>query len=261
MCISSIINTVFGSEIAKEGAGRPITQNFQKFEPEGIPIILYDSKGLEVGLSMEEFVKTTRDYFTSCNNGVENNCIENQVDLVWYIVNSAAARFQDFEQEICEKLFSNIPIIFILNKADISTSNQRRSLKKVIRKLHLKNCIGIFDSVTQKYTNTVPTNCESCKSDGLMISRRTNTAICEDCGHKFSTKRSTGLDKIVSSALDALPAFVKDAFVNAQRVSFKLKEVSAKQCIVDFYEEQIRTITAQGLLNIFTSMLAKYVYY
>ena len=188
---------MFGEEIAKEGAGKPITQHFQKFEPENIPIILYDSKGLEVGLSMDTLVKSTREYFTKCNNGVAENCIENQVDLVWYIVNSAAARFQDFEQQICTELFKNIPIIFILNKSDISTVAQRKALRHVIRDMELTNCIGIHNAITQKYVAAVPSHCENCRSRDLLISQKLKRATCEDCGHQFSTIRPSGLDKIV----------------------------------------------------------------
>ena len=200
---SSIINTVFGAEIAQEGAGRPITQHFHRYEPEGMPIILYDSKGLEVGMALEEFISSTRDYFSHPEetkeeeeNSLENS-IEQRVDVVWYIVNSAAARFQDFEEHICRQLFVDIPIIFILNKADISTTEQRAALRQVIDKLQLSNCLGVYDCVTQKYTTRALNNCEECGSDDLIVYRKQKVGICEDCGHSTSTQISSGIENIL----------------------------------------------------------------
>ena len=48
---SSLINAVFGRQIAVTGAGVPITQNFNKYESDDTHMILYDSKGLEHGVS------------------------------------------------------------------------------------------------------------------------------------------------------------------------------------------------------------------
>lgn len=193
---SSIINTVFGKEIAKEGAGRPVTQHFQRFEPEDKAIILYDSKGMEVGMKLEEFIESTLEYFTSCNNGKRENCMKDQIDIVWYIVNSAAARFQQFEEEICKQLFNDIPIIFILNKTDISTKEQQIALREVIKEMNLSNCLGIFNSITAKYCGT-PKTCERCGSPDLIVYKRQKKCVCEECEHTFSSEISNGLNKII----------------------------------------------------------------
>ena len=183
--------------MAKEGAGRPVTQHFQRFEPEEKPIILYDSKGLEVGMQLDEFIQSTRSYFTQLNDGEEERCMEQQIDVVWYIVDSAAARFQDFEEQICKELFKELPIIFILNKSDISTKEQRQALRKVIKEMNLNNCIGVFNSVTQKYCSKIPKCCISCGSPDLVVYRRDKVCLCEECGHRFSSETSSGLNEIV----------------------------------------------------------------
>jgi len=253
---SSIINSVFGSETAKEGAGRPVTQNFQRFDPEDKPITLYDSKGLEVGMKLEEFIDSTLKYFTECNGGQAKCCMEQQIDVVWYIVNSAAARFQDFEEKICKQLFKNIPIIFILNKADISTNEQKVVLRNIINSMQLHNCIGIFNCVTRKYGVT-PTNCEKCGSADLVVYRRDKVCFCEECSHKFSSVMPSGLDEVMAAAFTSLPKTVKAAFVAAQKVSFQLKDMKARKIVQNFYYQQARTYTPHGLLSLFASMLTK----
>mmetsp|Transcript_130556 Transcript_130556/g.194443 ORF Transcript_130556/g.194443 Transcript_130556/m.194443 type:complete len:420 (+) Transcript_130556:228-1487(+) len=254
---SSIINTVFGSDMAKEGAGRPVTQHFHRFEPKDKPIILYDSKGLEVGMQLEEFISTTRAYFTQLNNGDEERCMEQQIDVVWYIVNSAAARFQDFEEQICKQLFKNLPIIFILNKSDISTKEQREALCKVILEMNLSNCIGTYGAVTQKYCTNSPTACVSCGCPDLVIYRRDKLCVCEECGHTFSSIVPTGLEEIMQAVVTALPHFVKDSFVATQRVSFQLKEERARKIITEFYNDQTKTMTTHGLFALMSTLLTR----
>ncbi|MCQ2733533.1 50S ribosome-binding GTPase [Helicobacter pylori] len=44
---SSLINALFGKEIAKTGVGKPITQHLKKYVDEEKGLILWDTKGIE----------------------------------------------------------------------------------------------------------------------------------------------------------------------------------------------------------------------
>ncbi len=44
---SSLINALFGKEIAKAGVGKPITQHIEKYIDEQKGLILWDTKGIE----------------------------------------------------------------------------------------------------------------------------------------------------------------------------------------------------------------------
>ncbi|MCQ2614546.1 50S ribosome-binding GTPase [Helicobacter pylori] len=44
---SSLINALFGEEIAKTGVGKPITQHIEKYIDEQKGLILWDTKGIE----------------------------------------------------------------------------------------------------------------------------------------------------------------------------------------------------------------------
>lgn len=207
---SSIINTIFGSEIAKEGAGRPITQNFTKYTPDNQPVVLFDSKGLEAGMQFEEFLQATLEFFKANEKDIGSNHLpkhfrdnpqglEKKVHLVWYVVNGAAARFQDFEERICRELFGRLPIIFILNKSDISSQEQRDSLRKVIEDMELPHCFGITETVTSKYEKPEPIKiCPNCKtSDDLVIMNRTKKVLCQSCGVETPFQNPTGLTNLL----------------------------------------------------------------
>ncbi|GAA8718058.1 hypothetical protein HpDR94a_11010 [Helicobacter pylori] len=44
---SSLINALFGQEVAKAGVGKPITQHLEKYVDEEKGLILWDTKGIE----------------------------------------------------------------------------------------------------------------------------------------------------------------------------------------------------------------------
>ena len=118
---SSLINSVFGKRLAQEGAGVPITAQFQRYAPEDGNVVIYDSRGLEHG-NTQLFIDDTRKFFQSLSP-------EDSIHVVWYVINGAGSRIQPFEEEICRTLFADTPIIFLINKADISTDEDRRILR------------------------------------------------------------------------------------------------------------------------------------
>ena len=44
---STLINAVFQKNLAETGQGRPVTQNTREISKEGIPLTIFDSRGLE----------------------------------------------------------------------------------------------------------------------------------------------------------------------------------------------------------------------
>ena len=45
---STLINAVFGSELAKTGSGRPVTDHIDEYEDADIPVHIWDTVGLEL---------------------------------------------------------------------------------------------------------------------------------------------------------------------------------------------------------------------
>ena len=45
---STLINSVFGKEVAKTGDGEPVTSRICKNEKEGFPLTIYDTPGMEL---------------------------------------------------------------------------------------------------------------------------------------------------------------------------------------------------------------------
>merc|ERR1711990_540968 len=128
---------------AQVGTGYPVTQHFTRYELNDRDVVIFDSKGLENGFH-EEFIRDTKEFLTQ-----KGDFVKDSVHVIWYIVNSAGARFQPFEETVCRTLYSGAPIMFMLNKADASTEEQRANLRSVIEGMNLPNLVGIYDTITR----------------------------------------------------------------------------------------------------------------
>ncbi|XJS10385.1 GTPase [Aerococcaceae bacterium WGS1372] len=45
---STLINAVFREKLAETGVGAPVTQHVEQITKEGVPLVLYDTRGLEL---------------------------------------------------------------------------------------------------------------------------------------------------------------------------------------------------------------------
>lgn len=250
---SSLINSIFGREMALTGTGKPVTQHFTKYSSEYFPVNIFDSKGLEHGNS-KNFIKTTKKFLKHHKVG-KNGESENAIHVIWYIINSAFGRWQTFEESICKKLFKNIPIIFILNKADLTSYNDRNYLKKSIENMKIDNCYGIFDVVSVENTLKHLAKCSKCHSDDIIIRKKLSIGKCNDCNFIESLKMDNGRIELVKATYQILPSFVKNAFTMAQKVSFSLKERNSLVIIRNFWERWYHVYTVGNFLKIIANMM------
>eukprot|EP01127_Copromyxa_protea_P006747 TRINITY_DN16738_c0_g1_i1.p1 TRINITY_DN16738_c0_g1~~TRINITY_DN16738_c0_g1_i1.p1 ORF type:complete len:561 (+),score=87.62 TRINITY_DN16738_c0_g1_i1:59-1741(+) len=253
---STLINAMFGKQVAATGSGVPITQHFTKYDCPNTPTVIYDSKGLEHG-EYQNFIETTEAFFDEHKTGVDGKGGD-AIHVVWYIVNAAHARFEPFEQELCTKLFSRAPIFFLLNKADLSTQEDRDHLRKVIQGMNLPHCCGILDIIADSSPKLKSCNvCPACGSDDVTEKLKCAMMMCGECGHKESLVMDHGLESVVKATLNVLPAVVRDNFVAAQNVSLSLKEDLSHRVISDFWSDFSVMQSYKELLNTITRMIAR----
>lgn len=197
---SSIINAVFGQDIAKVGAGQPITQHYSFYEGEFIN--LYDTRGWELGATEEEkFRRDTQKFLTDPPTDSKHTT----VDIIWYVLDAPGARFTDFDAELALTAFGNMKILFVLSKADIAHPDQVQALRQAIEETDIPNNIGIVE---------IAANPQALR------------------GRPAAEK--SGLEAIVDATIKALPDAKKPVFAAAQNVNLQQKDIASKTVIRNY---------------------------
>ena len=140
---SSLINYLFGSEVAKSGIGRPVTTNgFHEINHKikDMSVKIYDSWGLEVGKE-EQWLK-------ELNTELKNRGIDKPASdwfhSIFYCIAAAGGRIQDADSKIVKKLIDeNYKVSIVLTKADSLTEEEEAEFIKVIAN-ELGNNIAII---------------------------------------------------------------------------------------------------------------------
>uniref|UniRef100_A0A6B2L5C1 G domain-containing protein n=1 Tax=Arcella intermedia TaxID=1963864 RepID=A0A6B2L5C1_9EUKA len=252
---SSLINAIFGKNVAETGTGVPLTQHFTKYESDDMRVVIYDSKGLEHG-EFEDFMNTTDHFFESHKPGTVSET--DTIHVVWYIVNSAHSRWEPFEEVICRKLLNRAPLMFVLNKADISSPRDRKGMKKLIHDMRLPHCKGVFETIAQPTAKLKNFEvCPECGSDDLVVRTKLASMRCEACGHMESLQQVDGLAELIEATCKVIPDVLKGAFISAQNVNFHLKEEHSRKILTEFWGAFAQVRTPTKLLKVVAQMMAK----
>lgn len=77
---STLVNAIFGKDVAEAGAGRPVTKSTDYYEhPSGV-LGIYDTKGIETGRSEEQILTDLRGIIAS----KRSLPLEHQIHAIWY---------------------------------------------------------------------------------------------------------------------------------------------------------------------------------
>ncbi|UOR74289.1 50S ribosome-binding GTPase [Helicobacter pylori] len=107
---SSLINGLFGQEVAKAGVGKSLTQHLEKHVDEEKGLILWDTKGIEAKdyqNTMESLKKEMEDSFKTLDE-------KRAIDVAYLCVKETSSRVEEREKELLNLTKEwNIPTIVI----------------------------------------------------------------------------------------------------------------------------------------------------
>lgn len=113
---STLINTVFGSELAEVSHIRPATSGFNRYTSRYVPVHIIDSEGYEV-IGEGRFKEMLADYIAGTFSDVET-----QVHICWYCISIGSNRVLPFDLELMRMLrVRNIPVAVALTQCDLDT--------------------------------------------------------------------------------------------------------------------------------------------
>lgn len=113
---STLVNTVFGAELASVSAVRPETRGFHTYSVDSVPVNIIDSEGYELE-GEDRFRRALAEYIT----GTFGN-LEKQVHICWYCISIGTARVTGFDTGVLRMLRElNVPTAVVLTQADLDT--------------------------------------------------------------------------------------------------------------------------------------------
>lgn len=182
---STLINAVFQGNFATTGQGKPVTQETREIKKDGVPLTLYDTRGLELK-KFDETFEELENFVTQKNNDSDPM---KHIHMAWICIDESSRRVEDAEIKLCKILSKHMPVIGIITKASadegfrLNVLNLLNSAKNVVR------------------VNSLPQTLD----DGHII-------------------KPSGLNELVELAMEIVPEGQKNAFVAAQRVSINQKK-------------------------------------
>lgn len=117
---STLINAVFKDKLADTGMGKPVTTHMRRISKKGIPLAIYDTRGLELGKEVQGEVK--KEVINTISKGLATKDINKTIHCIWYCINTASNRIEPEEIEWLRELsmdnqITQVPIIVVLTQS------------------------------------------------------------------------------------------------------------------------------------------------
>ena len=118
---SSLVNAVFGEEIAKTGVGSPVTQNLEKYELKEKGLTLWDTKGIEA----KDYEDTMLNVVSEIEETFESLNKDNVPHVAWLCIKEPSKRIEDCDIELLKltKRF-DIPTIVVFTDTGFEAGDE-----------------------------------------------------------------------------------------------------------------------------------------
>jgi uncharacterized protein (DUF697 family)/predicted GTPase len=188
---STLINAIFQGKMADTGQGRSVTPNTREIKKDGIPLSIFDTRGLE----MADFSSTMNELKTLVSERSRDIDPKKHIHVAWICILEDSRRVQPAEEELCKMLAEHMPVVAVITK--IRSEKSDRGFRAEVQKLlpMAANVIRI---------RALPEE--------------------EDDG---SIKPVVGLKELVDLTMELVPEGHKRAFVAAQKIDVELKKTQS----------------------------------
>ncbi|MBM7798315.1 uncharacterized protein (DUF697 family)/GTP-binding protein EngB required for normal cell division [Microlunatus panaciterrae] len=110
---STLINAIFGEEVARTGIGEPVTRGSHLYLDKVGHLGIIDTQGLEVGRDNKEIISE----LNQAMKEMRRLPLHEQIHVAWYCVRGMDRRFEDTEGEFIKRLDElGLPVILVLTQ-------------------------------------------------------------------------------------------------------------------------------------------------
>ena len=127
---SSVVNWVFGKNVAATGTGRPLTRGITEYSSEDTSVNLFDTEGYEIG---EEKISAYRDTVEKWIGERREGALAGQIHEAWYCISAANKRVTDMDLSVVQTLQEkNIPTAVVLTQLDCVDYDEYQELLRAV---------------------------------------------------------------------------------------------------------------------------------
>lgn len=111
---STLINAVFQKNMVETGQGRPVTQNTREIIKDGVPLTIFDTRGLE----MSQFKETLAELEKLIKERGGDKDSNRHIHVAWLCIHEGGRRVEQAEIDLHNMLAARqVPIVTVITKA------------------------------------------------------------------------------------------------------------------------------------------------
>jgi len=110
---STLVNEVFQGNLTTTGQGRPVTKTTREISKKGIPLRIWDTRGLE----MKDFKETIKNLEDLIKVRSEDEDPQKHIHIAWLCIHEDGRRVEEAEIELHKMLAKHMPVIAVITKA------------------------------------------------------------------------------------------------------------------------------------------------
>ncbi len=181
---STLVNAVFHGNLAETGDGRPVTRTTREIHKEGIPLSVFDTRGLEIG-EYKQTVQELEKFIQERRRSADPN---QHIHIAWICVMEESRRVEDAEIQLAEMLDRYVPVVAVVTKS-IADNGFRQKVQELLPQT--RNAVRVLAK-----------------------------EMVLDSGHAIP---ASGLENLVELTMTLVPEAQRDALAAAQRISVNHK--------------------------------------
>lgn len=189
---STLINAIFQGELATTGQGRPVTQTTREITKHGVPLSIFDTRGLE----MADFKATVEELRKVVADRAKLIDATKHIHVGWICVSEDLRRVEAAEEQLSEMLAEYMPVVGIVTKAR-ADQGFRAEVQRLLPKT--RNVVRVR-AIREEF----------------------------DDGHVL---QQMGLHELVALTMELVPEGQRRAFTAAQKVDIELKKTRSRMIV------------------------------
>lgn len=202
---STLLNAVFGKDLAATGAGDAVTAHIQYHGGAPEPLGVYDTPGFETGAGQDTLLSEIDQVFADN----DRKPLSERIHAVWFVENSQTSRFVDAQAALVQKLASSkVPVMMVLTRVRRTPAGKP----------------------TTATTNLV----QSIVDRGLPLTPPSTVFLVNAVADPELGDPEHGLNTLLEATFQAIPRELHEALVAAQRLDMERKRRAASRIVNRF---------------------------